>query len=287
MLSGQDAYGNGWGAGIANVGFVRLTNTLLSSNVNTGLNRNGEAIYSTGVIQSDAASTVLAYVTGTPPLTYHWQTNGNNIAGATTPAFSLGNVQFANSGTYSLIISNAGGLVTNFQEIVNQPPPPLTIAGVTPNTGLVSGGTSVTISGTGFTNGATVFFGNAAATSVLVVSATNITANTPPAAGAGAVNVVVTNGTFQPVVLTNGFTYDVPVSIRTPQQCGPLGAGNNGTFIVNVGGLGIPGNNFVLLYSTNLVNWQPVQTNASPFTFTNTNAASYPLRFYRAVLAPY
>jgi hypothetical protein len=40
----------------------------------------------------------------------------------------------------------------------------------------------------------------------------------------------------------------------------------------------------VIESSTDLVNWVSLQTNSSPFTFTDTSAASYPRRFYRAVL---
>jgi hypothetical protein len=50
-------------------------------------------------------------------------------------------------------------------------------------------------------------------------------------------------------------------------------------------GAGIPGFNFVVEGSTNLVTWQPLQTNSSPFAFTDTSASNHPLRFYRAVLA--
>jgi hypothetical protein len=42
--------------------------------------------------------------------------------------------------------------------------------------------------------------------------------------------------------------------------------------MVAVGGVGVPGFNFILEGSTDLVNWQPLQTNASPFNFTDTNA---------------
>jgi hypothetical protein len=125
-----------------------------------------------------------------------------------------------------------------------------------------------------------VSFGGVAASSVTVVSATNITANTPAATTAGAVDVVVINADFQPIVLTNGFTYEGPVFLSSPQQ-----GGTNGTFVVTVGGVGIPGYNYVVECSTDLMNWQSLQTNSSPFVFTDTNAANYPLRFYRAVLA--
>ena len=134
-----------------------------------------------------------------------WQVNGTNIPGATNSTFSLGNVQFAYSGTYDLVISNASGLVTNLVEMVNQPP--------------------------------------------------------------------------------NGSTYQEPVSISTSQPGGVPVAGQNGSFTLTVGGAGIPGYNFVIECSTNLVNWQPMQTNSSPFTFTDTNTANCSLRFYRAALA--
>jgi hypothetical protein len=277
-------YGNGWGGAIYNTGFVLLSSTILSSNIASGYTIFAEEIYSSGVIQADANSSLIPFVTGTPPLIFQWQENGSNILGSTNATLDLGSVPFAYAGTYDLVISNVSGLVTNFEEIVDLPPPVLTISGVTPNTGLTTGGTSVTITGTGFTNGATVFFGNAAATSVTVVSATNITASTPPAAIAGAVNATVVNPDFESAVLTKGFTYGAPVSLSSPQQGGTLGNGNIATFTLTVGGPGIPGYNYVIESSTDLVNWQSLQTNSSPFTFIDTNAASYPIRFYRAVL---
>ena len=75
------------------------------------------------------------------------------------------------------------------------------------------------------------------------------------------------------------------VFISAPPQSALAGAGSNETFTINVGGTGLSGFNFMIESTTNLVNWQPLQTNSSPFTFTDTNAGSYPLRFYRAVLA--
>jgi acid phosphatase len=88
------------------------------------------------------------------------------------------------------------------------------ISSVTPNSGLDTGGTAVTIRGTGFVSGATVSFGGAAATSVNVVGSTTITANTP-AHAAGAVNVVVTNPSGQSNTLTNGYTYTASSPLET------------------------------------------------------------------------
>ncbi len=271
--------GNGWGGAIYNTGFVQLSSTILSSNTTSGLTNFGEEIYNSGGIQADANSSLIPYLTGTPPLSFQWQENGSNIVGSTNAIVVLGSAPFQYEGTFDLVISNGSGLVANFEEIVNLSPP-LTISSVTPSNGITTGGTSVAIAGTGFTNGATVFFGDAAATSVTVVSATNITASTPQAATPGAVDVTIVNPDFEPVVLTNGFTYEAPVFLSSPQQSGTLG----GTFMVFVGGTGISGYSFVIQSSTDLVNWVSLQTNSSPFTFTDTNAASYPRRFYRAVL---
>ncbi len=81
-----------------------------------------------------------------------------------------------------------------------------TVTGVSPNSGPAAGGTPVTITGTNFLSGATVTFGGASATAVVVVSSTKITANTPRHKQ-GSVNVVVTNPDGQKGTLTSGFTY--------------------------------------------------------------------------------
>ena len=84
-----------------------------------------------------------------------------------------------------------------------------TVTGVSPSSGSINGGTSVTITGTKFAGGATVTFGGVAATNVVVASDTRITA-TAPAHPAGAVNVVVTNPNGDSGVLAQGFTYTAP-----------------------------------------------------------------------------
>jgi hypothetical protein len=69
--------------------------------------------------------------------------------------------------------------------------PAPTVSSVSPNTGGISGGTSVTITGTNFTGATSVTFGGAAATNVVVVDPQTITAKTP-AHAAGFVDVAVT-----------------------------------------------------------------------------------------------
>jgi hypothetical protein len=60
--------------------------------------------------------------------------------------------------------------------------------------------------------------------------------------------------------------------------------GANGVFQFNVAG--VAGSNYVIASSTNLTDWIPLETNTSPFTFTDTNAVNVPLQFYRAQPSP-
>src|ERR1019366_2201052 len=61
---------------------------------------------------------------GTTPLSYQWQLNGVGIAGATTSSYTLNNVQPADAGTYTVIVTNTAGSVTSSNAIltVNLPP---------------------------------------------------------------------------------------------------------------------------------------------------------------------
>jgi hypothetical protein len=90
-----------------------------------------------------------------------------------------------------------------------------TVSSVSPNNGPIAGGTGVTLTGTNFAAGATVTFGSTAATNVVVVSSTSITATTP-AHAAGAVTVTVT-ASGQSGSLSNGFTYNGPVTASFAQ----------------------------------------------------------------------
>ncbi len=110
---------------------------------------------------------------------------------------------------------------------------PPTITSITPKVGPIAGGTTVTIAGTNFAT-PSVTFGGIAAT-VVSSSATSITAVTPAASGAGAVNVVVTNpSSGQSATLTNGFTYQGPapsITSLTPTS----GTASGGTSVTIAG----------------------------------------------------
>jgi CSLREA domain-containing protein len=96
-----------------------------------------------------------------------------------------------------------------------------TVTSVSPSSGLTAGGTSVTITGTGFTGASAVKFGTSAATSFTVVSTTQITATSP--AGTGTVDVTVTTpGGTSATSAADQFTYLAPTTLTatsgTPQS---------------------------------------------------------------------
>jgi hypothetical protein len=89
---------------------------------------------------------------------------------------------------------------------VSVPSPLPAITTLSPTSGSTAGGTTVTINGANFQSGATVKIGGIAATSVVFVSSTRITAHTP-AHATGTAAVVVTNPDANAATLANGFFY--------------------------------------------------------------------------------
>jgi O-glycosyl hydrolase len=56
------------------------------------------------------------------PLSYQWQFNGTNLAGATQTALDLTNAQSGNAGSYSVVISNVYGAITSAAAVLTVTP---------------------------------------------------------------------------------------------------------------------------------------------------------------------
>jgi len=174
--------------------------TVSSVSPNGGSTAGGTAVTITGTNFAAGATVTFGGTTAAKVVVV----NSTTIT-ATTPAGSAGAV------TVTVTVNGlSGGLASGFTYTL-----PPTVSGVSPNSGSTVGGTTVIITGTNFAVGATVAFGSAAATNVVVVSGTEITATTP-AGSAGAVTVTVTNLGAQSGTLANGFTYVVETGTATP-----------------------------------------------------------------------
>jgi hypothetical protein len=155
----------------------------------------GTIVTITGVGFTGATSVTFG---GTAATTY--TVNSSTQITATAPAHSAGTVNVVITGPDGS--SPTDGTDDNY--VYGSGP---VITSISPTSGPVTGGTSVTITGTGFTGATAVMFGSVAATSFTVVSDTQITAVSPAQANS-VVQVSVTTpiGTSADVAADN-FTY--------------------------------------------------------------------------------
>jgi formylglycine-generating enzyme required for sulfatase activity len=145
-------------------------------------------------VQSGTPQSVVAWLGGAHP--------GSSYSVTVTDTTACGVTEFIPALPYSSWTDGGGNGIT-----AECPP---TVSAVSPSSGLVAGGTLITISGTGFLGSPAVTVGGIAATSVTVLSSTAITAVTP-AGPAGPADVEVTTA-WGSGVLEDAFEYaDVTV----------------------------------------------------------------------------
>lgn len=146
--------------------------------------------------------------------------NSATSINATTPA---------GSGSVNITVTNPDGQsATSSAQFTFVPPGPQ-ITSVTPNSGPTSGGTPVTIAGSGFQSGAVVTIGGVALTDV-TITATSISGKTPlgpsDLSGSRSVDVLVRNPDATSVTRTNGFTWTLPapaITTLSPTRGAPSG----------------------------------------------------------------
>ncbi|HEV8063505.1 MAG TPA: IPT/TIG domain-containing protein, partial [Acidimicrobiales bacterium] len=155
------------------------------------------------------------------------------------------------AGPVDVTVTNPGGIsATSSADVYTYEALP-SVTQVYPDAGPTSGGTSVVITGTGFTPSTTVDFGTLGAGEVTIVNSTLIEASSPGPASAGAVDVTVTSATG--TSLTSGadqFTYQTaPTVTGVSPPNGPVGGGTSVTITgtnllvataVNFGGTASP-----------------------------------------------
>jgi hypothetical protein len=116
--------------------------------------------------------------------------SGSTTITASTPAATSGSTYYVTVTTPEG--TSAEGPVFTYSSVTP------TVSAISPNSGVFTHGTSVTITGTGFVSGATVTFTpvgggtGAAATAVNVTNSTTITAVSPPVTGSGSESFYVT-----------------------------------------------------------------------------------------------
>jgi hypothetical protein len=194
-----------------------------------------------------AAATFSATATGSPPLGYQWRLNGVNlsnggrISGARTNTLSVTNVESVDTGSYTLVVSNAAGIVTSAvatltvispPSITAQPVSQSIVAGSNASFSVIATGTSPLsyqwlLNGTNLADTSQIGGSSSSTLSILNVQPTN----------AGGYSVVVTN------VAESVTSAVVVLTVVVPGSC--------------------------LVPPTGLVAWWPGDGNANDITGTN------------------
>jgi len=162
------------------------------------------------------ASDVFTYVAGAPTISAVSPITGNTAGGTTititgtnligTTSLTVGGIAATSvavisatqvtaltpagtAGAKDIVLSTAGGSVTSAGSFTYAAPPVIT--SFTPGTGLLAGGETITVTGTGFTGTFSVTFGGTAAP-IVSVSDTQVVVTSPARAAGAVVKIVIT-----------------------------------------------------------------------------------------------
>ncbi len=198
--------------------------TVTAINPNSGPTTGGQGVTITGTNFTGATGVTIGGTAATGVTVV----NATTIT-ATTPAHA--------AGTASVVVTTPGGSnsANTLYTFISGP----SVSAISPNAGPTAGGQGVTITGSNFTGTTGVTIGGAAASGVMVVNDTTITATTP-AGAAGPASVVVTTGLGSNGPNTLYTYFPLPTVTAISPTGGPV-AGGQGVTITGTGFTGATG----------------------------------------------
>ena len=228
---------------------------------------------------------------GSIPLGYQWYFNTNTpLLNATNSFLTVTNVQAANAGTYSVVVTNTAGSATSAFALLSvvSPNSPPALAPI-PDTNVIAGATLI------ITNSATDSDAGQSLTFSLLNPPVNASIDPnsgifswrPSISQANAsypIAVTVADHGNPPLSATQTFNVFVNLAAK-PQVTSAAIA--NGLFQLTINGDAGP--DYIVLASTNLTDWTSIFTNSSPtlpLIWNDTNSAGFTQRFYRIQLGP-
>lgn len=240
--------------------------TVTGISPSSGSTAGGATVVITGTHLSGATAVVF----GATPATGFTVNSATQIT-ATAPAGAVG--------TVDVRVTTVGG--TSATSVADQftfvagP----TVSGISPTSGPTSGGTTVVITGTGFTGATAVSFGGTAATGFTVDSATQITASAPAGTGTVDVRVTTPSGTSA-TSAADQFTYIPPPVANAVSATVAYGSSSN-SITLNITGtatsvaIATAASHGTATASGASITYTPAAGYGGPdsFTYTATNAS--------------
>ncbi|MGK8524416.1 IPT/TIG domain-containing protein [Nocardia asteroides] len=181
----------------------------------------------------------------------------------------------AGAGSVNVVVTTPGGATNG---VLHTYVPAPALASLAPGSGPETGGNTVTLTGTGFTDATAVSFGLAPAISFTIVSDTRIIAVAPPSTGTAAVTVTTIGGT------SNGALYTyvpAPTLASLAPDSGPETGGNTVT-LTGTGFTGAtsvrfgatPAASFTVASDTEIIAIAPAGTGSTAVTVTTIGGTS-------------
>ena len=186
----------------------------------------------TNITGSDATFIVIA--TGTAPLSYQWQFGGNNIAGATSSALTVNNVQLANAGNYAVVVTNVAGSLASAVAALTVWAPPAITAQPASRTNLTGSSANFSVSATG--TAPLSYQWQVGGVAIVGATASTLTLNNVQLSDTGNYSVAITNVAGSLTSAAAALTVWAPPAITTQPLSRTNITGSDTTFNVIAAG---------------------------------------------------
>lgn len=191
-------------------------------------------------VMAGSSVTLTVSATGTGPLTYKWEKNGDTIANSNSSSYTIANVTNADAGTYCVIVTNSVANVTSLDAVLTVTATPVVPTITTqPQSQTVIAGQTVTFTVTATGTGPLSYQWQKGNSAISGAMASSYSITNVQNSNAGAYSVKVTNSVgailSDSAVLTVTAAAVAP-SINTQPQSQTMTAGQNVTLSVIASG---------------------------------------------------
>ncbi len=213
------------------------------------------------------------------PLSYQWYFNQTNLISSATNSFCvIPSVQAGDSGAYSVTVSSDYGSTNSALATLTVLLPPVITLSPHDITAIVGPALQFTCAASG--TAPLAFQWQFNGTNLPGATDSTLLLNPVTLDQTGLYRVLVTN------LLGSATSSNALLSIYATAAAtlGTLQFSGGDQLQMQIAG--VPGYTYVIEGSTNLLDWDPLLTNTSPFTFSETNLSAWPQKFYRSVWVP-